>query len=106
MSMPPLIRPILVAVNCHVSWMAGQAKTFLYSCSCGITVPKILHHILLSTGFTMPLFKKDDASIYYEIRGRGYPLLLLPPGGMDATIDFWQRTAFNAVEVFCEDFRV
>jgi pimeloyl-ACP methyl ester carboxylesterase len=54
----------------------------------------------------MPLFKKDDVSIYYEIRGRGYPLLLLPPGGMDATIDFWQRTAFNAVEVFCEDFRV
>jgi len=54
----------------------------------------------------MPLFQKGDTSIYYEVRGQGYPLLLLPPGGMGATIDFWQRTAFNAAEIFPEDFRV
>jgi pimeloyl-ACP methyl ester carboxylesterase len=54
----------------------------------------------------MPLFQKETTSIYYEIRGKGYPLLLLPPGGMRAGIDFWQRTAFNAPEVFAEDFRV
>jgi pimeloyl-ACP methyl ester carboxylesterase len=54
----------------------------------------------------MPLFQKETTSIYYEIRGKGYPLLLLPPGGIRAGIDFWQRTAFNAVEVFAEDFRV
>jgi pimeloyl-ACP methyl ester carboxylesterase len=54
----------------------------------------------------MPLFQRDTTSIYYEIRGNGYPLLLLPPGGLHAGIDFWQRTAFNAVEVFAEAFRV
>jgi pimeloyl-ACP methyl ester carboxylesterase len=54
----------------------------------------------------MPLFQKETTSIYYEIRGKGYPLLLLPPGGMRASIDFWQRTAFNATEIFAEDFRV
>jgi pimeloyl-ACP methyl ester carboxylesterase len=54
----------------------------------------------------MPLFQKENCSIYYEIRGQGYPLILLPPGGMAATIEFWQRTAFNAVEIFSEDFRV
>ncbi|GLJ00505.1 alpha/beta fold hydrolase [Sphingobium sp. BS19] len=54
----------------------------------------------------MPFFTKDDARIYYEIRGAGYPLLLLPPGGMGATIEFWERTAFNAVEIFSEHFRV
>jgi len=54
----------------------------------------------------MPYFKKDGTSLYYEIHGRGFPLLLLPPGGMNSTIDFWQQTAFNAVEVFAEDFRV
>ena len=53
----------------------------------------------------MPLFRKDGTSIYYEIRGSGYPLLLLPPGGMNATIDFWQNTAFNAAEVLTEHFR-
>ena len=56
--------------------------------------------------YTMPLFQKDTTAIYYEIRGKGYPLLLLPPGGMRAGIDFWQRTAFNAPEVFAEHFRV
>jgi pimeloyl-ACP methyl ester carboxylesterase len=54
----------------------------------------------------MPLFQKDATSIYYEIRGTGFPLLLLPPGGMRAGIDFWQRTAFAAPEIFAQDFRV
>lgn len=54
----------------------------------------------------MPFYQKEEVSIYYEIRGSGFPLLLLPPGGMGATIDFWQKTAFNAVEIFSEDFRV
>jgi pimeloyl-ACP methyl ester carboxylesterase len=54
----------------------------------------------------MPLFQKDSVAIYYEVRGEGYPLLLLPPGGIRAGIEFWQRTAFNAVEIFSEDFRV
>src|SRR5688572_31812900 len=29
----------------------------------------------------MPFFIQGETSIYYEQRGRGYPLLLLPPGG-------------------------
>jgi pimeloyl-ACP methyl ester carboxylesterase len=54
----------------------------------------------------MPLFKKAQTEIYYEIHGSGYPLLLLPPGGMGATIDFWQQTPFNGPQVFSEFFRV
>lgn len=29
----------------------------------------------------MPLFIRGNVSIYYEQRGSGFPLLLLPPGG-------------------------
>jgi pimeloyl-ACP methyl ester carboxylesterase len=54
----------------------------------------------------MPLFKKGQTEIYYEVHGSGYPLLLLPPGGMGATIDFWQQTPFNGPVVFSEFFRV
>jgi len=43
----------------------------------------------------MPLFVRGNVSIYYEQRGRGFPLLLLPPGGMNATISFWERTALS-----------
>ena len=54
----------------------------------------------------MPYFQSEQTSIYYELRGSGYPLLLMAPGGMNATIEFWQRTAFNAPEIFSDGFRV
>lgn len=54
----------------------------------------------------MPYYQNCDTSIYFEIHGRGTPVLLLPPGGMGATIDFWGKTAFAAPEIFSEDFRV
>ena len=52
----------------------------------------------------MPYLHRGDVSVYYETRGHGYPLLLFPPGGMNATIDWWQRAPFNPVEVFSGDY--
>lgn len=54
----------------------------------------------------MTIFRKGDVTIRYEVRGRGFPLLLLPPGGMRATIADWQRMAFNPAEIFDDEFRV
>src|SRR5215216_6186381 len=48
----------------------------------------------------MPYFTRGEVSIYYETKGSGFPLLTLPPGGMNATIDWWGRSAFNPLEVF------
>ena len=52
----------------------------------------------------MPELKHGDVSIYYEERGSGPPLLLLPPGGMNATISFWARSPFLPHEVFADEF--
>lgn len=54
----------------------------------------------------MPYFRQGPSAIYYEIHGSGFPLLLLPPGGMAATIDFWEYTPFNAIQVLSQHFRV
>ncbi len=54
----------------------------------------------------MPEYKHGDVSIYYEEHGSGFPLLLLPPGGMNATISFWSHAAFNPVDVFPRNFHV
>lgn len=54
----------------------------------------------------MPVFDKGNVSIYYEVHGRGFPLLLLPPGGMNACIAAWQRGAFNPIEIFSREFMV
>ncbi|HWE55240.1 MAG TPA: alpha/beta hydrolase [Acidimicrobiales bacterium] len=44
----------------------------------------------------MPTFVRDDTTIiYYEERGDGFPLLLLAPGGMRSTVEFWQHAALN-----------
>jgi pimeloyl-ACP methyl ester carboxylesterase len=52
----------------------------------------------------MPTFERGDVSIYYEEHGNanGFPLMLLPPGGMDATTDRWKRMAFAPIERFGE----
>jgi pimeloyl-ACP methyl ester carboxylesterase len=52
----------------------------------------------------MPYWERQKLSIYYETKGSGFPLLLLPPGGMNATIDRWGSSAFNPMEVFSHDY--
>ena len=54
----------------------------------------------------MALFERDGVSIYFEEHGSGFPLLLLAPGGLNSTIDFWGRMPFNPLEVFKTEFRV
>jgi pimeloyl-ACP methyl ester carboxylesterase len=54
----------------------------------------------------MPTIQRDDATIYYEERGSGPPLLLLAPGGLNSTVDFWGRMPLNPLDAFSNDFRV
>jgi pimeloyl-ACP methyl ester carboxylesterase len=55
----------------------------------------------------MPIFERDGkVSIHYEERGAGFPLLAFPPGGMRASIPFWQRALFDPLAVFSDEFRV
>ena len=39
----------------------------------------------------MPILKRDDAEIYFEEFGNGYPLLLFAPGGMRSRIEMWHE---------------
>jgi pimeloyl-ACP methyl ester carboxylesterase len=41
----------------------------------------------------MPLINREDAEIYFEEFGSGYPLLLFAPGGMRSRIDMWHAPA-------------
>src|ERR1700682_3800391 len=54
----------------------------------------------------MPTIQRGDATIYYEERGSGPPLLLLAPGGLNSTVDFWSRMPLNPLDAFSNDFRV
>jgi pimeloyl-ACP methyl ester carboxylesterase len=37
----------------------------------------------------MPILERDGASIYYEVHGSGYPLVLFAPGGMNSVAQMW-----------------
>ena len=43
----------------------------------------------------MPVFKRPDAEIYYEVHGSGYPLLLFAPGGLRSQLAFWRHSPSN-----------
>jgi pimeloyl-ACP methyl ester carboxylesterase len=54
----------------------------------------------------MPVFEHGETAIYYEEHGDGFPLLLIAPGGMNSTIEWWGRAAFNPIETYAADFRL
>src|SRR2546427_2459658 len=58
----------------------------------------------------MPVATVDGLEVYYETRGSGAPLLMLAPGGFDATIDKWLTTnawkGINALEMLSSQFRI
>ena len=54
----------------------------------------------------MAVFNYDDASLYYEIHGRGVPVLLLAPGGLHSTISAWHGKPINPIESLAKHFQV
>jgi hypothetical protein len=37
----------------------------------------------------MPMLKRADAEIHYEIHGAGFPVLLYAPGGLKSEMSMW-----------------
>lgn len=54
----------------------------------------------------MAVFERDGVSIYYEIHGEGFPLLLFAPGGMRSAIPFWEASSWNPIETLSPHFQV
>ena len=51
-------------------------------------------------------YERGSVRIYYEEAGSGFPLLLLPGGGLNATIGFFTgNPPFNAIEEFKGEYR-
>jgi pimeloyl-ACP methyl ester carboxylesterase len=54
----------------------------------------------------MPFYELGDVRIRYEETGSGFPLLLIPGGGLNSCINNWSTTGpFNGMEEFKNDFR-
>src|ERR1700694_5089404 len=54
----------------------------------------------------MPFYERGDVRIHYEETGSGFPLLLIPGGGLNSTISFLTANVpFNAIEEFKNEYR-
>src|SRR4030081_4052963 len=57
-------------------------------------------------GGTGKFYEKGPVRIRYEEAGTGFPLMLLPGGGLNATISFFTgNSPFNAIEEFTGQYR-
>ena len=54
----------------------------------------------------MPFYERGDTRIYYEEVGSGFPLMVIPGGGLNSTIQGLESHPFNPLETYKDDFRV
>jgi pimeloyl-ACP methyl ester carboxylesterase len=54
----------------------------------------------------MSTFEHGTVTINYEVCGHGFPVLLLASGGMRSTIQTWQRTPWNPMDILSDTYQV
>jgi pimeloyl-ACP methyl ester carboxylesterase len=54
----------------------------------------------------MPFYEKGDVRIHYEEAGSGFPLLVIPGGGLNSTIEGLKTHPFNPLDEFKDRYRV
>jgi pimeloyl-ACP methyl ester carboxylesterase len=55
---------------------------------------------------TMPLYERGDVRIHYEEVGSGFPLMIIPGGGLNSTVAGLATHPFNPMEEFTGEYRV
>ena len=56
-------------------------------------------------GNAMPFYERGDVRIRYEEDGSGFPLLLVPGGGLNSRVSNWPNAVFDSMEIFKNEFR-
>lgn len=53
----------------------------------------------------MPFYDKGNVRIRYEEAGSGFPVLVMPGGGLNSRVSNWATSPFNAMEELKNEFR-
>src|SRR5579859_4719141 len=54
----------------------------------------------------MPFYERGPVRIRYEEAGAGFPLLVMPGGGLNSRIRNWSTAVYNFFDAFKNDYRV
>ena len=66
----------------------------------------VTEHNAVQGETAMPLYDKGDVRIHYEEVGAGFPLLVIPGGGLNSTVAGLATHPFNPFDEFKDEFRV
>src|SRR3954467_8556593 len=53
----------------------------------------------------MPFYERGNVRIHYEEVGSGFPLMVIPGGGLNSTVAGLANHPFNPLEVLSNDYR-
>ena len=53
----------------------------------------------------MPFYERGNVRIHYEESGTGYPLLIIPGGGLNSDLTFMRNGPFNPMAEFSNEYR-
>ena len=53
----------------------------------------------------MPFYDRGDVRIHYEERGTGFPLLIIPGGGLNSDMSFLRSGPFDPMAAFSGEYR-
>src|SRR5689334_956821 len=68
--------------------------------------PRALAQATGKGGSGMAFYEKGNVRIHYQEAGSGFPILVIPGGGLNSTIGFLrERAPFNALEEFKDEYR-
>ena len=86
--------------------MGSTRRTILAAgAAAAAAMPRVFAQQSGKTG-TGKFYEKGPVRIYYEEAGSGFPLLLIPGGGLNSTISFFTgNSPFNAIEEFKGQYR-
>jgi pimeloyl-ACP methyl ester carboxylesterase len=54
----------------------------------------------------MPFYERDDVRIHYQEVGTGFPMMVIPGGGLNSTVAGLANHPFNPMEEFKDEYRV
>src|SRR5829696_5913612 len=84
--------------------MDVKRRTLLTTAAAAVASPRAFAQRSGETGKSF--YEKGNVRIHYEEVGSGFPLLLIPGGGLNSTISFFTGSApFNAMEEFKDEYR-
>jgi len=83
----------------------GSTRRTVLAAGVAAAATTAVPRVLAQTG-KGKFYERGPVRIYYEETGSGFPLLLIPGGGLNSTIAFLSgNSPFNAIEEFKADYR-